>query len=227
MADYPTNSEGWIGISVIQHLQVAAISTDAREAEASVDRALRALLEIPQSHIALHEFVVLRGAIVAFVCGLVRNEISVCLFVRVIRRLAQADVANISEAFKASIVFFREHQQDEWGEPDYRVKRALGLIHHNYAHRLTVDGVAASLKISRWHLERLLKRWTGLSFTAHVCSARMDAASDFLSNTDMSVKEVGAKVGYSNRGPFARDFRRRFGTTPKAWAVAQRRGAGL
>jgi AraC-like DNA-binding protein len=59
-----------------------------------------------------------------------------------------------------------------------------------------LSSVAAKLRVSRWYLDRVLKRYTGRTFTEHLRSSRVNRARELLERTDLSVKEIAAAVGY-------------------------------
>lgn len=101
---------------------------------------------------------------------------------------------------------------------DARVRHALRFIgQRSSSATLTLEEVAAAVGLSKWHLERLLRRHTGRCFKAHVRDARLEAAGGLLTTTAMSVKEIAATVGYSHATDFNRQFKRAFASTPTAW----------
>jgi AraC-like DNA-binding protein len=103
-------------------------------------------------------------------------------------------------------------------ERDERVAHALAYIsQHASSASLTLDDVAGEVGLSKWHLERLLRRHTGRTFTAHVRDARLNAAGGLLMATGLSIKEIATKVGYAHTTDFNRQFKRAFASTPTAW----------
>jgi AraC-like DNA-binding protein len=103
-------------------------------------------------------------------------------------------------------------------EQDPRVGHALEYISHRAtSSALTLDDVAVAVGLSKWHLERLLRRHTGLCFKAHVRETRLNAAGGLLMATGLSVKEIATKVGYAHATDFNRQFKRVFSSTPTAW----------
>lgn len=98
---------------------------------------------------------------------------------------------------------------------DHRVAEALRHVEATGpAERCSLTQVAARLRVSPSHLNRLIERETGQSFTAHERAARMTLAATLLQTTTLSVKEVAAHVGYSHASSFDRWFRRTFAATP-------------
>ena len=101
---------------------------------------------------------------------------------------------------------------------DSRVANAMACIRTHCTERpLRLDDVAQASNISRWHLERLMKRETDMPFNAHVRAARMDMVSQLLTTTTLSLKEVAVRVGYPHVSELSRDFRRVMGVSPREW----------
>jgi AraC family transcriptional regulator len=103
-------------------------------------------------------------------------------------------------------------------ERDPRVPRALEYISARASlGSLTLGDVAGAVGLSTWHLARLLRRHTGLTFKAHVRETRLNAAGGLLMATGLSVKEIATQVGYAHPTDFNRQFKRVFSSTPAAW----------
>lgn len=101
---------------------------------------------------------------------------------------------------------------------DARVRRALEYIERRSSSAaLTLGDVAAAVGLSKWHMDRLLRRHTGRCFKAHVREARLNAAGGLLLTTVKSVKEIAMSVGYSHATDFNRQFKRVFASTPTEW----------
>ena len=84
---------------------------------------------------------------------------------------------------------------------------------------LTPDAVAASLSISTRYLQALLAR-RGTSFVREVSGARLDRARDLLVDPHgqhVSIAEIAFRCGFLDPGYFARQFRKRFGVSPRDW----------
>ncbi len=106
---------------------------------------------------------------------------------------------------------------------DWRVRSAVEFIWSNHAdHNLSLADVASRVRLSRWHLDRLLRRDTGRCFVAHVNEARLATACALLLTEALSAKEVAAKAGYGSLTSMDRQFKRCFGSTPTSWREARR-----
>ena len=84
-----------------------------------------------------------------------------------------------------------------------------------------MQSVARQLRTSARTLQRRLAE-EGVTYQRLVDRARKDAASRYLSNSNLAIGEVAYLVGFSEPAPFYRAFRRWFGVTPEGFRNAQR-----
>jgi AraC-like DNA-binding protein len=80
----------------------------------------------------------------------------------------------------------------------------------------TIDDVADRLHLSVRTLKRRLAE-QGTSFSALLDEVRRDRATLWLRGGELSVDEIGARLGYSDPANFARAFRRWTGSSPAAF----------
>lgn len=93
------------------------------------------------------------------------------------------------------------------------VMKALTVMRVHMQEDLSLDSVAAVLKISPSHLSRLLARYRGAGFSETFATIRVGRARELLASGH-SVKETGALVGFKDPAYFARVFRKLAGLSP-------------
>jgi len=104
---------------------------------------------------------------------------------------------------------------------DRRVRQALARLEELHARpALKLGDVAAHLRLSRYHLGRILMTHTGLGFRDHLREARVRNASRLLATTSLEIKEIAAAVGYTQAAQFCRHFKRVAGVSPGAFRRA-------
>lgn len=103
---------------------------------------------------------------------------------------------------------------------DPRVAQAREIVSARLDGRIDVATVAGEVGLSASRLSHLFKQHTGRSIPAYVEERRMERAEDLLRMTDRTVAEVARAVGYDDPLYFSRRFRRRTGTSPRAWRAA-------
>ena len=77
-----------------------------------------------------------------------------------------------------------------------------------------VDEMAKRLGMSRSGFQHLYKKMFGVSVMTDVISSRIQKAKRLLSATNLTVKEISVRCGYTNEYSFMRQFREKEGKTP-------------
>jgi AraC family transcriptional regulator len=106
------------------------------------------------------------------------------------------------------------------GLVDRRIRRAIELMHAHMNRELPLEEIAAAAFLSPFHFARLFKKLTGASPHAYLASLRVARAQALLAETDLSISEVSARVGYSSPSHFTKAFRQATGLAPRAYRAA-------
>jgi AraC family transcriptional regulator len=101
------------------------------------------------------------------------------------------------------------------GLVDRRIRRSIELMHTQIDQDLTLRALAAASYLSPFHFARLFKKLTGASPHNDLAGIRATKAQLLLAETDLSVTEVGARVGYLSGSHFTKAFRLATGATPR------------
>ena len=103
---------------------------------------------------------------------------------------------------------------------DRRIRRSIELMHTQLDQDLTLKALAAASYLSPFHFARLFKKLTGTSPHNYLAGIRATRAQLLLSETDLSVTEIGARVGYLSGSHFTKAFRIATGATPSEFRKA-------
>lgn len=106
------------------------------------------------------------------------------------------------------------------GLVDRRIRRSVELMHTQLDQDLTLKALAAASYLSPFHFARLFKKLTGLSPHNYLAGIRATRAQLLLAETDLSVTEIGARVGYLSGSHFTKAFRIATGATPREFRKA-------
>ena len=79
--------------------------------------------------------------------------------------------------------------------------------------------LAAELHYDLYWMSREIKKRTGKTYTELVQSKKLSQAAYLLTNTAMSVMDIGLAVGYENMSYFHRIFQKQYGTTPRKYRM--------
>ncbi|HKN84677.1 MAG TPA: AraC family transcriptional regulator [Pyrinomonadaceae bacterium] len=101
------------------------------------------------------------------------------------------------------------------GLVDRRIRRSVELMHSQLDQDLTLRSLAAASYLSPFHFARLFKKLTGASPHNYLAGIRAARAQLLLAETDLSVTEIGARVGYLSGSHFTKAFRLATGATPR------------
>jgi AraC family transcriptional activator of pobA len=96
------------------------------------------------------------------------------------------------------------------------------FIETHYHERISLKDVAATVNMSSGHLTTTVRRKTGRPVQEWITERRMAQARRLLAETDLTVTELGRRVGYNDPVYFVRSFRHAHGTTPLRWRHAGR-----
>ncbi|WP_340013927.1 AraC family transcriptional regulator [Paenibacillus sp. FSL K6-1318] len=95
------------------------------------------------------------------------------------------------------------------------VEQAIAFIEHNYATDLSVEQLAARLKINRKYLSKIFKDTTGFTPQQYVIQYRMNRASELIQKSSLSMNEIACSVGYKDPFQFSRMFKKVMGAAPR------------
>lgn len=97
------------------------------------------------------------------------------------------------------------------------VFRSLAIIEENIRRKLTVEGLAGSIHLSRYHYQRLFRETMGESVMGYVNRRRLALAAEDLAETDESILAIALKYGYDSHEGFSRSFRAHMGVSPREY----------
>jgi AraC-like DNA-binding protein len=91
-------------------------------------------------------------------------------------------------------------------------RRVLEMLESGVAYN--IRDLAARLRLSPSHLQRIFKRETGTRLGEWLIAQRLHEAAYLLANSYLSVKEIAGAAGYEHVSSFIRAFERRYVLTP-------------
>jgi len=103
---------------------------------------------------------------------------------------------------------------------DRRIRRSVELMHTQLDQELTLKALAAASYLSPFHFARLFKKLTGSTPHNYLAGVRAARAQLLLAETELSVTEIGSRVGYLSASHFTKAFRLATGTTPREFRKA-------
>ena len=94
---------------------------------------------------------------------------------------------------------------------------AIRIMKYNYNNDLSIDDISEQLFVNHSYFSRVFKSKTGMSPKQYILNLRMDRAKELLKNTDYSVSEISASVGFKDALYFSRIFSKKEGISPSLY----------
>jgi len=91
------------------------------------------------------------------------------------------------------------------------------LLDRNFRERWTLDLLAERFAVSKYHLAKEFKRYTGFSPGEYLINVRITKAKELLKYSDLTVSEISRSVGVEHVTHFINLFKDRVGHTPLAY----------
>jgi AraC-like DNA-binding protein len=104
--------------------------------------------------------------------------------------------------------------------PDYIQQTQLFLKEHLHE-KITLDRLSELFSISKYHLAREFKVYTGLTPNEYLINLRMNKSKELLRYADLPIHEIAKEVGFENVSHYINQFKKQEDTTPlsfrKTW----------
>ena len=101
------------------------------------------------------------------------------------------------------------------------VHRARDFIDsHYHDSNLSIQAIAASADLSRYHFSRIFKQTFELSPYAYLGNKRIDKAKELLLTTKLQSAQIAERVGFNDYPYFCNVFKKHIGMTPKQYRDA-------
>lgn len=106
------------------------------------------------------------------------------------------------------------------------IQRAVQLIHERYDDPLSLDDMARSAVMSKFHFLRMFRDATGVTPARFLSAVRLAHAKRLLRATDLNISDISVRVGYNSTGSFTRRFTESVGCSPAQYRWLGRREVG-
>lgn len=106
-----------------------------------------------------------------------------------------------------------------------RLKTIISYIHDHYSEKISLDDVAKTISLSRSECSRAFKSLTGQSLFSYLITYRINKSVDLIRDTDLSIAQIAAAVGFCSQSYYTDCFRKAKGITPKKYMMLSKRKA--
>ena len=94
------------------------------------------------------------------------------------------------------------------------IEGIIKYVNDRYRRHITLDELASEFNVSKYHLSREFKRYTGFSPNEYLVSVRINRAKELLRNTNRSISEIAQITGCGDANHFIQLFKARENVTP-------------
>src|SRR5690606_102195 len=109
------------------------------------------------------------------------------------------------------IVIYRDRQEEQYHKLSEKI---IDLVQRYYDTDLTLEECASRLHYNANYLSSVFRKETNVSFSDYLTMYRFKMAKKWLTENDMTNKDIAAKLRYNNSQNFIRSFRKLEGMTP-------------
>ncbi len=99
------------------------------------------------------------------------------------------------------------------------IERALDYMQNHIFEKLTLTEIADYVERDPSYFVRLFKTWMNITPMQYYANLQLEAARALLANTNLSVKEVAARLKYCSEFHFSKQFKRSTGLSPTAYRL--------
>lgn len=121
---------------------------------------------------------------------------------------------SLEELLYAGIEIFGRELVRKQTKPIRMVKE---YIDEHYAEAISLELVAEKVNLSANYVSAIFRKEAGVTFSDYITAKRMDAATNLLRKTDMSIGEIAEQVGYSDVKYFSKLCKKTLGMKPSEY----------
>ncbi|MCR8630326.1 AraC family transcriptional regulator [Paenibacillus radicis (ex Xue et al. 2023)] len=142
-------------------------------------------------------------------------------FNRTIMEMEQLD--EIREAFDSLIErLLDQMKQGDENKHTILIDAIKEIIEEHYADKnLNLQQIASMVKMSPVYLGRMFRNCVGMSVADYINGVRLNITLEMLGKEQYNITDIMDRVGFSNQSSYFRQFKKKFGVTPKEYRVKQ------
>lgn len=100
------------------------------------------------------------------------------------------------------------------------VRRAMEYLHDTYTQDFNLERVSAAAQLSKYHLERVFKKATGLRLHSYMVMLRVERAKELLIRTSRPIADIALELGFADQSHFSNVFKQVTGLSPRGYRMA-------
>lgn len=122
---------------------------------------------------------------------------------------------SVSEVYKLLSDIYGKMEKSCYSPKYSKIKPAISYIEEHYTENISIEHLAKLCNYSQSHFYSIFRELTGVTPIAYKHNILMQNALKLLSQTDSTIEQISASLGFSSPGYFRKIFYNTFGKTPK------------
>lgn len=106
------------------------------------------------------------------------------------------------------------HNVNVISEPNLRMQTIEYYIFSNYMNDPSLSELAKVVRLSEKQMGRIIKKHYGVDFRTHILNVRLHNAKRLIKESDMSLDDISAAVGFKTYSGFYLAFKKKYEITP-------------
>ncbi len=123
----------------------------------------------------------------------------------------------VSWVEKFGVKVIKYLQSNQYSNVTDLVDRARKHLLIHYAEEISLSAMCDKFGVNRSYFSKCFKEKAGMNFSDMLTNIRLDAATQLISSTKMSLVDISENVGFNDPKYFSRVFRKYYGMTPSQY----------
>ena len=133
-------------------------------------------------------------------------------------RIQSLTLKIFSDLFSNTINHNLEKNEKMLSKTEEQANAIIKYINYNYTSpNLSVKNLANMFYFNSSYLNRLIKKYTGLSPKKLIIKLRMERSLILMKKKTMTISEISFKIGYKNQFYFSKEFKEYYGVSPSEY----------
>lgn len=124
--------------------------------------------------------------------------------------------ALLNQLFVSILAEMESYTRSQQNMPD-QLKYLVHYVNNNYTHELSLEFLSDFFSISKYHLCRSFKKYTGFTLNDYITQLRLEQAKELLRTTALPANKICFAVGINDENYFYRLFKKHVGISPQKY----------
>lgn len=114
-------------------------------------------------------------------------------------------------------LLLQTHKENDLDQLPSSIHEIQTYLEHHFSENINLDHIAHTFNMSKYHLSKLFKKYTGYSPIDYLITQRLLYAKELLHFTDKTIQEISDEIGIENVSHFINLFKSREDLTPLSY----------